>query len=475
MVPVIVLVLLASPLLLLANAIWVTASCYFFTPARIRRILSRQGVHGPAPRLLVGNLHDVSALVAESTAGDMGSLSHDIVGRLLPHYVLWSKAFGRLFVYWYGSEPRVCVTDAGMVRELLSSKHAHVTGKSWLQRQGAKHFIGRGLLMANGATWSHQRHVVAPAFMADKLRGRVGHMVECTRQTVRRCGRRWRGAGTRYFPSKYRREMKRLNGELEQVLRESIQRNREIADEGRTPTSEACGRGLLGMLLAEMEKKKKKNGFGHGELGYDAQTIIDECKTFFFAGHETSALLLTWAIMLLATHPEWQDKARAEVAQVCGDAPPAADHLPKLTVLQMVINETLRLYPPATLLPRMAFEDITLSGGLRVPRGASVWIPLLAIHHDEAVWGADAHEFRPDRFAPGRSRPGAGRFLPFAAGPRNCVGQAYAMVEAKVVLAMLLASFRFGISDEYRHAPMNVLTLRPRHGVPVRLLPLPSL
>ncbi|RLM60812.1 cytokinin hydroxylase-like [Panicum miliaceum] len=551
---------LALPLLfLLTRAAWVTVTCYYLTPMRIRRILAGQGVLGPPPRLLVGNLRDVSALVARATAGDMGSLSHDIVGRLLPHYVRWSKMYGeymslvdvalparraggpeaaiadrsgfnrrvagRIFVYWYGSEPRVCVTDAGMVRELLSSRHAHVTGKSWLQRQGAKHFIGRGLIMANGATWWHQRHVVAPAFMADRLRGRVGHMVECARQTVRtlreavarggnevevgahmarlagdiiartefdtsydtgkrvfhlieelqnltaRSSRYLWVPGSQYFPSKYRREIKRLNGELEQLLKESIQRSREIADEGRAPSS-ACGMGLLGMLLAEMEKKKTRSS-GNGELGYDTQTIVDECKTFFFAGHETSALLLTWAIMLLATNPSWQDKARAEVASVCGDAPPTADHLPKLTVLQMVINETLRLYPPATLLPRMAFEDITLGAGeLRVPKGASVWIPVLAIHHDEAVWGADAHEFRPDRFAPGRPRPWAGRFLPFASGPRNCVGQAYAMVEAKVVLAVLLASFRFGISDEYRHAPVTVLTLRPRHGVPVRLLPL---
>lgn len=141
-------------------------------------------------------------------------------------------------------------------------------------------------------------------------------------------------SNSRYFPSKYRREIKRLNGELEQLLKESIQRSREIADEGRTPSS-ACGMGLLGMLLAETEKNRNRTKSSNGELGlgYDAETMIDECKTFFFAGHETSALLLTWAIMLLATNPSWQDKARAEVASVCGDAPPTADHLPKLTVV----------------------------------------------------------------------------------------------------------------------------------------------
>jgi cytokinin trans-hydroxylase len=136
--------------------------------------------------------------------------------------------------------------------------------------------------------------------------------------------------------------------------------------------------------------------------------------------------------------------------------------------LQIIIHETLRLYPPATLLPRMVFEDIQLGGGLHLPRGLSVWIPVLAIHHDESVWGPDAHEFRPERFAAGRRTA----FLPFASGPRNCVGQAYALVEAKVVLAMLLAHFQFAISDDYRHAPVKVLTLRPKHGVPVHLRPL---
>lgn len=130
------------------------------------------------------------------------------------------------------------------------------------------------------------------------------------------------------------------------------------------------------------------------------------------------------------------------------------------------------MYPPASLLPRMVFEDIKL-GDLRIPKGLSIWIPVLAIHHDKDIWGKDADEFNPLRFA-ARSFAMTRHFLPFASGPRNCVGQAYAMMEAKIVLAMLLANFKFTISKNYRHAPINVLTLRPKYGVPVHLEPLGS-
>lgn len=140
--------------------------------------------------------------------------------------------------------------------------------------------------------------------------------------------------------------------------------------------------------------------------------------------------------------------------------------------LHMIINESLRLYPPASLLPRMVFEDMKL-GDLHIPKGLSVWIPVLAIHHDKHIWGKDANEFNPERFA-ARSFSMTRHFLPFAAGPRNCVGQAYAMMEAKIVLAMLLSNFSFTISKNYRHAPVNVLTLRPKYGVPVYLQPLAS-
>lgn len=132
----------------------------------------------------------------------------------------------------------------------------------------------------------------------------------------------------------------------------------------------------------------------------------------------------------------------------------------------MVINESLRLYPPASVLPRMAFEDIKL-GDLHIPKGLSIWIPVLAIHHSEELWGKDANEFNPERFASKTFIPG--RFIPFAAGPRNCVGQAFAMMEAKIILAMLISRFSFNISESYRHAPVIVLTIRPKYGVQVCL------
>jgi cytokinin trans-hydroxylase len=175
--------------------------------------------------------------------------------------------------------------------------------------------------------------------------------------------------------------------------------------------------------------------------------------------------------MLLASNPTWQDRVRAEVKKVCGSdgGAPSVDHLSKLTLLNMVINESLRLYPPASVLPRMAFEDIKL-GDLHIPKGLSIWIPVLAIHHSEELWGKDVNEFNPDRFS--SKSFASGRFIPFASGPRNCVGQGFAIMEAKIILAMLISRFSFTLSENYRHAPVVVLTIKPKYGVQIRLTPL---
>ncbi|XP_010528474.1 PREDICTED: cytokinin hydroxylase [Tarenaya hassleriana] len=501
---------------LMVRVLYDTVSCYWLTPRRIRKMMARQGVTGPSPRPLTGNIVEIASMVSRSLANDCDSIHHDIVDRLLPHYVAWSKQYGKRFIVWNGTEPRLVLAETEMIKELLT-RHNATTGKSWLQQQGAKSFIGRGLLMANGDDWHHQRHLTAPAFSGDRLKGYAGHMVECTRRmnermrkevgagggeieigeelhrltadiisktmfgssydkgkqifqllyTLQRlCAQATRHfyfPGSRFFPSKYNREIKSQKREVEGLLMEIIQSRRDCVEIGR---SSSYGNDLLGLLLDDMHKNKSKN---HLNL----QLIMDECKTFFFAGHETTALLLTWTAMLLAGNPTWQDKVRDEVRQVCGpDGVPSVDHLPKLTTLNVVINESLRLYPPATLLPRMAFEDIKL-GDLIIPKGLAIWIPVLAIHHSEELWGKDANEFNPERFMTKTFAPGR-HFLPFAAGPRNCIGQTYAMMEAKIILAMLISKFSFTISENYRHAPVVVLTIKPKHGVQVILKPLDS-
>ncbi|EPS57598.1 hypothetical protein M569_17219, partial [Genlisea aurea] len=262
----------------------------------------------------------------------------------------------------------------------------------------------------------------------------------------------------RYFPSKYNREIRALKSEVERLLMEIIQCRRDAVEIGR---SSSYGNDLLGVLL-EREKSSELN----------LQLIMDELKTFFFAGHDTTALLLTWTALLLAQNPTWQDKVRAEVNHAWGvgggPTPSSVDQLSKLTTLNMVINESLRLYPPAALLPRTAFEDIQLDD-LHIPKGLSIWIPVLAIHHSEEIWGEDANEFNPARFK--TSNPSRRTFLPFASGPRNCLGQGFAMMEVKIILAILIARFKFAISENYRHAPVVVLTLKPKYGVRLRLSP----
>ncbi|KAI5432426.1 hypothetical protein KIW84_036242 [Lathyrus oleraceus] len=485
---VVLTILLFILVTLLFKLLYENLSCYLLTPLRIKKIMEMQGVRGPKPRFFTGNILDMASLVSKSTSQDMKTISHDIVGRLLPHFLLWTSQFGKRYIYWNGSEPRLCLTETELIKEFLS-KYSTVSGKSWLQKQGSKNFIGEGVLMANGENWYHQRHIVAPAFIGDRLKSYAGHMVECTKEMLEslqkglecgeseveigeymtkltadiisrtefgtsyqkgkkifhlltllqtRCAQASRHLcfpGSRFFPSKYNREIKSLKMEVEKLLMEIIQSRKDCVEIGR---SNSYGNDLLGILLNEMKKK---------ENSLNLQLVMDECKTFFFSGHETTALLLTWTVMLLASNPCWQQK------------------------LHMVINESLRLYPPASVLPRMAFEDIIL-GDLYIPKGLSIWIPVLAIHHNEKLWGKDANEFNPDRFTSKSFIPS--RFLPFAFGPRNCVGQTFALMEAKIILAMLISRFSFTISDDYRHAPVVVLTIKPKYGVQVCLKPLES-
>ena len=144
----------------------------------------------------------------------------------------------------------------------------------------------------------------------------------------------------------------------------------------------------------------------------------------------------------------------------------------------MVLYEVLRLYMPVSALHRRTYKPMEL-GGVRYPAGVILTLPLLSIHHDKDVWGPDADEFRPDRFAEGIARAASSggdappAFFPFGWGPRSCIGQTFALLEAKIGLAMILGKFAFELSPSYAHAPVHVALVQPEHGAQVKLRKLP--
>nr|AFK40287.1 unknown [Lotus japonicus] len=199
---------------------------------------------------------------------------------------------------------------------------------------------------------------------------------------------------------------------------------------------------------------------------FSKQFVVDNCKNIYFAGHETTAVAASWCLMLLALHPEWQTRIRTEVAEHCPNSIPNADSLPLFKTMTMVIQEVLRLYPAGAFVSRETYEDIQI-GNLNVPKGVCLWTLIPTLHRDPEIWGPDANEFKPERFSEGVSKackfPQA--YVPFGLGTRLCLGKNFAMVQLKVVLALIISKFSFSLSPSYRHSPAYRMIVVPGHGV----------
>lgn len=192
--------------------------------------------------------------------------------------------------------------------------------------------------------------------------------------------------------------------------------------------------------------------------------LRDNLLTFIIAGHETTALTLAWALYLCAFDPAVQERAAAEAQAALGGRAATAEDMVALPLVARIVNEALRLYPPAAFLSRTAQAEDRLCGR-EVRPGDTVMLPIYALHRHHLLWDRP-DEFEPDRF---QTAPDRYAFLPFGAGPRVCIGASFALQEAVVILATLLARFRFDSVPGHVPEPRMILTLRPHGGVRLRV------
>ncbi|KAH7282922.1 hypothetical protein KP509_35G053500 [Ceratopteris richardii] len=277
----------------------------------------------------------------------------------------------------------------------------------------------------------------------------------------------------RFLPTVRNRLCWKLQRRIHETLKAIIENRMRAVQKCQ---ADSYGDDLLGRILMV-----NGSSLAHGVV-LTTQDIIDECRTFFFAGHETTASLLAWATMLMACNPEWQDRAGAEVLEMRGDGYINAHS--KLKTLEMILLETLRLYPPIPqLISRTRLQGLygathegTEERKLDIPPGVRINVLCGVMHRDKKMWVDNVDEFHPERFANGVSRACKSMhgFMAFGYGPHTCIGQTFAMLEAKLVLASMLHSFRFCLPHTYEHAPRLYGTLRPQHGMPLLITPMHS-
>ncbi|KAJ4771281.1 Cytochrome P450 [Rhynchospora pubera] len=489
-------------------------------PRRLNQALRKQGLCGTVYRPIVGDLKENARLNKEAYSKPM-QLSHDITARVAPLLHNSLKEYGKKSFTWFGTYPRVTITDPKLVQEILSNKFGHFA-KLGMPRLGQ--LLVGGVVTYEGEKWAKHRRILNPGFHVGKLKRLLPTFSTCCDELVERwvhsvgpdgsfemdvwpeiqnltgdvisraafgnsyeevkrifqhqseqAERIAKALSTSYnpvhlyLPTENNKRLKKNTREVRALIMGIIAKKEEAIKNGKT-TQDNLLSALLESNIREIGENKKLNS----NVGMTAEEVIEECRLFYFAGQETTSLLVTWTMVVLSMHPDWQDKAREEVFQHfgIGRMKPDFDGLSQLKIVTMVLYEVLRLYPPVVMINRRTYKTMQL-GDLTLPPGVVLGMPILFIHHDPEIWGPNANEFKPTRFAEGISKAtkyGQLAFFPFGWGPRICIGQNFALLEAKMALSMILQHFRFELSENYQHAPYNnAFTIHPQHGALLKL------
>jgi cytochrome P450 len=429
---------------------------------------------GPPPRFLIGNLPLFSS-------------------DPLAIYTRWAREFGDIFYYRAGWIDVYFLNHPSLIESVLVSQSQNFAKDKVIQN--SRWFLGEGLLTNEGSGWLRQRRLCQPAFHRERMAS-YGHtmaayteemldtwqdaevrdihqeMMQLTMRIVAKVlfsvevkadtervaaalnvlmrhtsgGRMILPPILRHVPVPALMRVKRAVRELDEIVNRIIRQRRASGQD-------------TGDLLSMLMSARDEDGSGMTD-----RQLRDEVLTFLLAGHETTAVSLSWTWYLLSQHSEVELKLREELRQVLGGRTPQLEDLPRLLYTDKVVKESMRLYPPAWSLARTVAKEIELAG-YQLPVGSNVVMSPWILHRDPRFF-AQPEQFNPDRWtADAAQHLPKFAYFPFGGGPRLCIGASFAMMEANLLLAAIAQRFRLRLVPGHPVAALPSITLRPRHGM----------
>lgn len=390
----------------------------------------------------------------------------------------------------------VLVNHPDGVRHVLKSNWHNYSKLGTPDLMMLRPMLGSGLMTVDGDEWFHQRRYLQPAFHNEVIDGYVPEMVAQTEKVLERWAREAEHNSKLDLAPRFSHLTLaivaktlfglELTGQAEEFGRAVDTLNAIMSHfdpcNSSAVTEFQQAQGVIGRIVREIvegaDSDKTANLLSslrsatdpEGKCPLASGQIRDQIFTFLMAGHETTAKALTWALYLLARHPQEQQRCREEALSVLGDDIADPARIDALEYTWQVLQEAMRLYPPVWSMSRKALDDDEVLG-CHVPADSLVIISPYTLHRRADLWPSP-ERFDPDRFvADAVAAREAFSYLPFSMGSRVCIGRPFAIVEIKLVLAMLLRRFVVTLADEAEIEPEALVTLRPRQGLPVRLTP----
>ena len=431
----------------------------------------------------------------------MVGVAFEVRGDPLGMMQRYARAYGDIVCFHVMMQERILLNHPDFIEQVLVLQQ-NKFHKSELTRRITGRMLGQGLLISEGDFWRRQRRLAQPAFHRSRVNGYAATMTQIAQDHIAR----WHDGEERdvsqdmmgltldvavqtLFGTTLAGEAEQVGRAMTFLMRYSLRRQRlpvRVPESWPTPNNKRAVRELAFMdsLVYRIisERQAANGGAAHRDdllaLLMDAmdedgshmtpQQLRDETMTLFIAGHETTGQMLTWTWYALSRNPEVGERLYDELHSVLGGRAPEVADLQRLPYLQAVMNESLRLYPPAYVLARMAIEPCQI-GGYEIPLGATILLAPWVTHRDPRFFD-EPETYRPERWLDGLAqRLPAGAYFPFGDGPRRCIGQGFALMEAAIMIATIAQKFRLSLLPGQDVTPEPLVTLRPRHHIHMKL------